>query len=77
SCHAKDIILQPRLTTHLDEIRPGLGNLDYYAYLEGLSRFPGVPLMLEHLQTPQDYLDAADYVRGIARRMGLVIQAVG
>ena len=27
SCHAKDILLDPRLTTHLDEVRPGLAGL--------------------------------------------------
>jgi sugar phosphate isomerase/epimerase len=33
SCHAKDIALASRLTVHLDEVRPGLGNLDYSVFL--------------------------------------------
>ena len=35
SCHAKDIILKDDIyTPHLDEIRAGLGNLDYAVFLE-------------------------------------------
>ena len=40
SCHAKDIILTDRLTMHLDEVRPGLGGLDYAAFLREASRLP-------------------------------------
>jgi len=54
SCHAQDIFLRPELTTHLDEVRPGLGGLDYLTYLKGLSKFPGIPLMLEHLKTREE-----------------------
>jgi len=41
SCHAKDIILRNKLSLHLDEVRPGLGNLDYETYLTELNRLPG------------------------------------
>ena len=27
TCHAKDTLLSTQLTTHLSEVRPGLGNL--------------------------------------------------
>jgi len=64
SCHAKDILLSGKLTTHLDEVRPGLGNLDYAAYLRAIG--PDVPLMLEHLATEEEYHLAAEYVRGKA-----------
>lgn len=70
SCHAKDILLQKKLTTHLDEVRPGLGGLDYAVFLKELSRFPGTPLMLEHLSNAEEYRLAADHVRGIARGLG-------
>ena len=50
SCHAKDIALADRLTVHLDEVRPGLGGLDYRALLRELNGLdPDLPLMLEHL----------------------------
>jgi len=71
SCHAKDILLQTKLTTHLDEIRPGLGGLDYAAFLKELSKIPDTPLMLEHLKGAEEYQLAADYVRGVAKSIGL------
>ena len=67
SCHAKDVtILENTDLPHLNEIRPGLGLLDYRTYLAELSRFPDVPLMLEHLKTAEEYADAAGYIRHIA-----------
>lgn len=71
SCHAKDILLQPRLTTHLDEVRPGVGGLDYTTFLKELSKLPGTPLMLEHLPNAEEYRLAAEHIRGVARRIGL------
>lgn len=75
SCHAKDTLLSGRLTTHLSEVRPGLGALDYRAYLQALSGLdPDMPLMLEHLTTAEDYVAAAAYVRGVANEIGVSIQ---
>ena len=71
SCHAKDIILSSKLTTHLDEIRPGLGGLDYSQYLKCLSGIPDTPLMLEHLQGADEYRLAAEYVRSVAKETGV------
>jgi sugar phosphate isomerase/epimerase len=71
SCHAKDILLQQKLTTHLDEIRPGLGGLDYATFLKELSKRPDVPLMLEHLPNAEEYRLAAEHVRGVAKKVGI------
>jgi sugar phosphate isomerase/epimerase len=71
SCHAKDILLQEKLTTHLDEVRAGTGGLDYATFLKELSRFPGTPLMLEHLSKAEDYDKAAAHIRGVAKNVGL------
>jgi len=73
SCHAKDIILRDRLTVHLDEIRPGLGFLDYSVFLRELSTLPGVCLMMEHLNTESDYARAASYIRSVAEKEKIVI----
>jgi sugar phosphate isomerase/epimerase len=74
SCHAKDIILTDRLTVHLDEVRPGLGGLDYAAYLREASRLPqDVPLMLEHLASEEEYAQAAAYVRSVAKEENLIV----
>lgn len=75
SCHAKDIALSDRLTTHLDETRPGLGNLDYRVYLQELNKLdPDIPLMLEHLEAEEEYALAADYIRSIAGQGGVKIR---
>jgi sugar phosphate isomerase/epimerase len=72
SCHAKDIILQENIyTPHLDEVRPGLGRLDYGVFLKELSEFPDTPLMLEHLPNAKEYRLAADYLRSVAKELRL------
>jgi sugar phosphate isomerase/epimerase len=71
SCHAKDILLSPRMTVHLDEIRPGLGNLDYRAFLSSAQRAnPDLPIMLEHLPQ-EEYPAAAEYVRAVGAELGI------
>ncbi|HSV74275.1 MAG TPA: TIM barrel protein [Chthonomonadales bacterium] len=72
SCHAKDILLAQRLTTHLDEVRPGLGGLDYPTFLRELGELPAdVPLMLEHLAEEAEYDAAAAHIRSVADREGV------
>lgn len=71
SCHAKDIYLHPKLMTHLDEVRPGQGELDYATFLRELSKLPGVPLMLEHLPNAEEYRQAAEHIRSVGRDIGL------
>jgi len=69
SCHAKDVVLRDSFMVHLDEVRPGLGGLDYSAFLRELSRLPdNTPLMLEHLPNEDEYAAAATYIRDIAAR---------
>lgn len=72
SCHAKDILLQEKLTTYLDEVRPGLGNLDYATFLKELNKLdPNIPLMLEHLPDAEEYTQAAKYIRSVAQKEGV------
>lgn len=74
SCHAKDILLQDRLTVHLDEVRPGRGQLDYRTYLGEMAKLPGdIPVMLEHLPSTEEYSTAADYIRQVARQEGIAL----
>lgn len=74
SCHAKDMILREDIyTPHLDEIRPGLGNLDYSLFLKELSKLDNVPLMMEHLQTEEEYILAAEYIRTQGKNAGIII----
>jgi sugar phosphate isomerase/epimerase len=72
SCHAKDILLADRLTVHLDEVRPGLGTLDYRTFLSQLSHCdPDMPVMLEHLPEEAEYTAAAEYIRSVAVEIGV------
>lgn len=58
--------MSQRLTVHLEEVRPGLGVLDYATYLRELDRLPGeVPLMIEHLQTEEDYRAAFGHITSV------------
>lgn len=75
SCHAKDIILHPNLTTHLDEIRPGLGGLDYATFLREAEKLgPDTPVLLEHLPDEAEYAAAAAHVRGVAKTIGVTLR---
>ncbi len=74
SCHGKDIALRDRLTTHLDEVQPGLGGLDYGAFLQAVAALPeDTPIMLEHLTIEEEYVEAANYVRSVAKAEGLTL----
>ena len=67
SVHAKDIRLGKEFMTHLDEVRPGTGNLNYGTLLDCLDRLDrDVCLMMEHLPTAEEYDLAADYIRAVA-----------
>lgn len=72
SIHAKDIRLTDAFTVHLDEVRPGLGDLDYRTFLTRANRLPAnTPIMLEHLETEAEYDLAAEAVRAVANEIGV------
>ena len=74
SCHAKDITLrEDNYIPQLDELRPGLGGLDYSIYLRELSKLDEVPLMMEHLKTAEEYKLAADYIRSVGDSLSMNI----
>jgi sugar phosphate isomerase/epimerase len=75
SCHAKDVRLANSLTVHIDEVKPGTGELDYVAFLTEAEQVdPDLPLMLEHLASDADYAEAAAYIRGVAAGAGIRVQ---
>ena len=72
SCHAKDLAWIPEYNVHFREVVPGKGQIDYTEYLRQLSRLTiDAPLMLEHLQTPEEYTAGRDYIRSVGDRMGV------
>ncbi len=74
-CHAKDIALSGKLTTHLDEVRPGAGGLDYEVFLAEAEKLnPDLPVVLEHLPNAEEYELAAAFVRSTAERIGVTLR---
>lgn len=74
SVHAKDILLRETYTTHLDEVRIGLGYLDYRTLLTELNRLPAdLPVMLEHLKTEAEYAEAAAAIRAAANAVNVAL----
>jgi sugar phosphate isomerase/epimerase len=74
SCHAKDLDLLPESNIHLQETIPGRGHVDYRTYLRELSSLGrDVPLILEHLQTAEEYTEGATHIRKVARETGVDI----
>lgn len=71
NCHAKDIRLSDELTVHLDEVLLGTGGLDYRVFLTELGKLKDIPLMLEHLETEEQYKQAAANVRKIGSSAGI------
>jgi sugar phosphate isomerase/epimerase len=72
SCHGKDIVLKEDVyTPQLQECRPGLGRMDYRAFLAELSKLRDIPLMMEHLKTAEEYQLAADYIRSVGTKEGI------
>ena len=75
SCHAKDSSLTTQLTTHINEVRPGTGGLDYRAYLRGLEALPqDAPLLIEHLKTAEEYDLAREYIFSVGKEIGVSFQ---
>ena len=72
SCHGKDIVLREDIyTPQLTECRPGLGSMDYGVFLKELSKLKDIPLMMEHLNTQEEYSLAAPYIRSVGKKEGI------
>ncbi len=70
SCHAKDIQLSSQLTVHLDEVRPGLGSLDYRVFLTELNKLDAdIPILVEHLPNEEEYDLASAHIRSVAEEL--------
>ena len=72
SCHAKDLQWITELNVHFVEVIPGRGQMDYKAYLRGLTKLPlDAPLMLEHLKTAEEYDEGREYIRKVGNEVGV------
>lgn len=72
SCHAKDITLrEDNYIPQLDEIIAGKGNLDYSAFLTELAKLKDIPLMMEHLNSAEEYAEAAAHIRSLGKAVNV------
>lgn len=72
SCHVKDLVLKERtFMPQFDEVIPGRGMMDYRTFMGEIKNLPHIPLMMEHLETEEEYLEGAGYIRSIAEEVGL------
>lgn len=76
SCHAKDVAWVPGMQVHFIEVPPGRGVVDYPTFLRRLNRLPhAVPVMLEHLSTPEQYMEARGFLAQVALNSGIPVAA--
>ncbi len=72
SCHAKDVAWEVEMQVHFREVTLGTGELDYTTYLKRLAALPNdVPLMIEHMQGPEEYDKSREYLFELADRIGV------
>lgn len=75
SCHAKDVIMSEDFNVHIYQVRPGVGRLDYKTMIRELEKVSSdIPLMMEHLETEEEYILAGEYIRSMAREIGVAIK---
>jgi Sugar phosphate isomerases/epimerases len=72
TCHIKDMRLKPGLSVILEEKLIGDGDIDLAAYLKAMHGInSGMPVMLEHLDTAQEFAAAAARLKSIAAGAGI------
>ena len=55
-----------------EEVRSGLGMLDFDAFLTGINALSNdVPIMIEHLDSQKEYSLARDYIKSKAKNLGI------
>jgi sugar phosphate isomerase/epimerase len=75
--HVKDIILRPQFTLHLDECLVGQGNYDLGCLLKNAAKLPkdefgqDIPMLVEHMDSWQDYKNSVAYLNKLAGELGL------
>lgn len=64
SCHLKDIRLLSELTFQLKETYCGDGHFPIEHYIKLIDQYcPGAPVIIEHLNRDEDYIQSIQYVR--------------
>ena len=71
-CHAKDLKWIVELNVHFLKVVPAAVQIDYRSYLNGVASLSTqVPLMLEHLKTPEEYEEGKQYIKRVGASIGV------
>lgn len=66
SCHIKDIHLKEEYTFQLEECAPGEGEYPLRYYVEKMNSIdPDMPVILEHLNTDEEYIRYMEYLKEV------------
>jgi len=72
SVHGKDVFMSHnRLPCNINEVAPGKGIIDYELVLKLTRELGDVPLFTEHLETYEEYYEAASYIRKVGEQVGI------
>lgn len=76
SCHVKDLSLVPGTSVYIRECAIGTGGLPIGRYIKLMDEISqDMPLMLEHLDSPDDYILAQNNLKKIAQSENVVLRA--
>ena len=66
SCHIKDVHLKEEYTFQLEECAPGQGEFSLRYYVQKMTGFdPDMPVILEHLNTDEEYIRYMNYLKEV------------
>jgi sugar phosphate isomerase/epimerase len=76
SCHLKDLLIEQDMPPmRLQEVVPGTGEFDLAAVLTALEPLDtDLPLMLEHLETADQYRTGVTHIRAVAAGLGITFR---
>jgi sugar phosphate isomerase/epimerase len=64
SCHIKDIHFKPKYTFQVEECAPGEGEFPIRYYVSKMNDInPDMPMILEHLNSDEEYLKYMGYLK--------------
>jgi sugar phosphate isomerase/epimerase len=72
SCHVKDLAWDTEMSIHFREVTVGAGTIDFATYLKRAAALPAdVPLMIEHMASPEEYDKARRHVLDLGKKIGV------
>lgn len=74
SIHAKDVIMEKALPSVIREVAPGKGAIDFRKIVHLCEKLgKDIPVFVEHLESHEEYIQAAGYIRRTAEKEGIFV----